>query len=112
VKKILTLDVLGYGYKVYSATPKEIPELKDSEGYTVYDTCTIYINSDVQPCRFRDVLVHEMLHAMFDACGIRHLVQVYLPNNLEGNAIMEELMVRALTPTLITTFRQIPKVFK
>jgi Zn-dependent peptidase ImmA (M78 family) len=113
VKKILTLDILGFEYKVYSASTKEVPGFDDTdEGYTQADTCTIFINKDVQPCRFRDVLIHEVLHAVFDASGICHLIQVYLPNNSEGNHLMEELMIRALTPALITTFRQIPKVFK
>jgi hypothetical protein len=64
------LKICGLEYRVVYASAEEVPELVNGEGYTSCSTNTIYIKLNLPASRARDVLLHEVLHAFFEASGI------------------------------------------
>lgn len=66
----VTLKICGLEYRVVYASSDEVPELAGKEGLTVCSTNTIYVRANLPACRARDALVHEVMHAFFEASGI------------------------------------------
>ena len=113
MKKICSVDVCGYKYTVFSADPSRVLGMSETdEGYCRTEDCKIFLNKDLHHSRVPEVLLHELIHAIFDASGICYLFQLYLPDQHEAQGIMEEMMIRVLTPALRTTLRQVPKLIK
>lgn len=100
----LSPEVCGLTYKVFLATGLEVSELVQNEGWTDCENCRIYLRASLAktPSRLFDTLVHELTHALFEACGISHLLAVQCPKDADD---VEELIIRMMTPALITTFR-------
>lgn len=110
MKKLLDLDICGFPYKVYQATDKQFPPLATAEGVTDSNTCSIYLRADLHKSRTKDVLLHEIFHALFEGSGVRHKLATFLKSDdLEQH--VEEESIRALTPHMIGVLRQLKGVF-
>jgi hypothetical protein len=94
----VTLKICGLEYRVVYATSDEVPELAGKEGLTVCSTNTIYVRSNLPTCRARDALVHEVMHAFFEASGIGS----FLSDRVRGDydKFEETLMRLVVQPVL------------
>lgn len=93
------LTICGLEYTVMLAGADEVPELAANEGYTVPERNLIYIRSNVNPSRARDILVHEIGHAFFEATGLGHFLQ----DNFRGDDFdkFEETFIRLAVPHVL-----------
>ncbi len=93
--KWLDLRVGGTRWAVYLVAANS-KYLRDDDGdqvkgQTHFDECRIYItNAASEPAR-DELLLHELLHAVFHGTGASHSI---------GDGDKEEAIVRDLTPTL------------
>lgn len=104
MKRLGTIEVCGIRYSLVLATEEERPDLVDRWGVLDPETCEITLHDGMTADRFENTIVHEILHACFDASGM----STYLTSNLKrGVSIhdVEEQLIRGLTPALITALR-------
>jgi hypothetical protein len=71
-------------------------------GLTDVQKTVIWVDDDMSLSQIQDTLLHELLHALFDACG--------LSVELEGN--IEERIVRVLAPALLSMLKDNPGLVK
>jgi hypothetical protein len=64
-----TVNILGTQFPVWISDDKNHPDLLDCEGRCLYGTCTILIAHYLQDTRKRDILTHEIMHAVIYMCG-------------------------------------------
>ena len=94
----VTLKICGLEYRVVFATNEEVPELVGREGYTVPSSNTIYIRSNLPASRARDTLLHEVLHAFFEASGVGS----FLSDRVRGDYDkFEETLIRLLVQPIL-----------
>lgn len=110
MKKLLDLDICGFPYKVYQATDRQCPPLRNAEGVTDSRNCAIYLRADLHKSRTKDVLLHEIMHALFEGSGVRFKLYTFLKSD-DLAELVEEESIRALTPHLIGILRQLKGVF-
>lgn len=104
MKYLCAIDVNGLSYRVFVCSP-DAECLEGNEGIADYTAGVIWLR-DTNPSRLRDTLVHEILHACMDASGVSHLLDSLISKRTKTTVReAEELIVRALTPCLITALR-------
>jgi hypothetical protein len=105
-KKLLGVSVLGgIRYKVFLGSEKDNPELAGRMyGVTMPHECEIWVNASDGPEARKDTWVHEHLHALLDAYGIKYTLRSQLGISGERWEAFEEELVRLLTPALRQTF--------
>lgn len=94
----VTLKICGLEYRVVYATTEEVPELAGREGWTVPSANTIYIRSNLPPSRLRDTLVHEVLHAFFEASGVGSFISDRVRGDYDK---FEETLIRLIVQPLL-----------
>lgn len=92
------LKICGLEYRVVFASTEEVPELAGKEGWTVPSTNTIYIRSNLPFSRARDTMLHEVLHAFFEASGVGS----FLNDRVRGDYDkFEETLIRLLVQPIL-----------
>jgi len=104
VIKLGKVQVCGLDYSIKVSNGDETPALKGNEGITDYATCTIFLSDTLPETRALDTLVHEIIHAIFEASGADNYLKTKWRKGIKG-AEVEEHLIRLLTPALITSFR-------
>lgn len=104
-KKLLGVSTIGgIKYKVFLGTEKDQPELAGKlYGVTLPRDCEIWINAEDGEEARRDTWLHEHLHAILDAYGIRYTLRSQLGITGDKWEEFEEELVRLLTPALRQT---------
>lgn len=110
-KLLMTLDICGIPYKIFSANQKDVPDLEKDYGITYYDDCEIYIREDTHKGRMQDLIIHEIFHALFEGSGAYFMLKSYLKHDELVNDT-EEKMIRMLVPHLVVVLRQIKGLIK
>lgn len=105
MKKIGEVEICGMRYDIKTAA--EVND-EDTEcyGYLDVDTHSIVIQEGLTPDRFENTLVHEVMHACFDASGLGTALAGVLKRGAKIDDV-EEQIVRGLTSTLIGSLRSI-----
>lgn len=105
MKKIGEVEICGMRYDIKTDAH---PVVGDDEcyGYLDVDTHSIVIQEDLTPDRFENTLVHEVMHACFDASGLGAALTAVLKRGAKREDV-EEQIVRGLTSTLIGSLRSI-----
>ena len=73
----------------------------ETRGSTIADDLTIVLAGDLPRSRQRETLLHEVLHACWDESALR---------SHEDACKLEELVVTALSQTLVDVLRRNPKL--
>lgn len=103
-RKPFIIEICGLKYRVLFRNEDTDPGMKGNWGYFNAETQTITLHPDNLETRALDTLVHEIMHAIFDAQGI----ETYLSTQLKKGCKVkeaEEQIIRLLTPALITSLR-------
>lgn len=100
------VDICGVEYRVEFRSEEQDPFVKNKEGYGDVDKGVLVIHQDyaANPTRARDVLLHEMLHQIANVTGLHHYLETKLKKGVKITEV-EEIMIRLLTPALITSLR-------
>lgn len=94
----VVLKICGLEYRVVYATADQVPELAGKEGYTDFVSNTIYIRSNLTPCRSRDVRMHEVAHSFLEASGIGS----FLSDRVRGDYDkFEETLIRLVVQPIL-----------
>lgn len=105
VRHWFAIDVNGLAYQVVLCD-KDAPVLEGGEGMTDYLDSVIWLRESDNKARLRDALVHEILHACFEASGASYLLASHLRKRARAEpGEVEEQLIRALAPSLITALR-------
>lgn len=73
MKKIGVVDICGIDYDVEEVTVEEDNNLGDCYAYVVHKLSLIRIQSGLGPTCFRNVLLHEIQHGIWEHSGIKQL---------------------------------------
>lgn len=73
---------------------------EDLCGLTSVNQCRIWVDDNQSKSQIQDTLLHEILHAVFDTCGI----------SVDLDHAAEERIVRVLAPNLLSLFRDNPEL--
>jgi len=95
------LSICGLEYKVVYASSDDVPELIENDGHTSCATNTIYIRANLAPCRKRDTLLHEILHAFLEASGIDHFLGTTFKGDPKEYERFEETLIRLVVPSIL-----------
>ena len=66
-----TIDILGYHYRVVFERDPIVYDSDVCEGYCNNVTQVIQVAADLAPDRKRDVMMHEIIHAIYHIIGDR-----------------------------------------
>lgn len=69
-KKIMTIDVLGTKYNVYTDTPKDDIILTKNDGYIAPEKHIIVLDAGNNPVHMKHVMTHEIIHAFCYESGL------------------------------------------
>lgn len=94
--KLWTDDLLIMG-KTYTCEPR----VQDLAGHIDADSQKITYSIEQHEHAMKDTMLHEVLHALFHEMGIAH----DLENNALPVAVVEESVIRRLTPSLLMFIR-------
>ncbi len=95
------LSICGLEYKVVYASSDEVPELIEAEGYTSLSANTIYVRGNLPPCRKRDTLLHEVLHAFLEASGLGTFLEAGFKGDAKEYEKFEETLIRLVVPSIL-----------
>jgi len=103
VREIKKLSVCALEYRVVLASPEEVSELRENEGWTDPSTNTIFIRSGLPRSRALDVFVHEWRHAFYEGSGIGN----FLEDHFKGESFekFEETLIRLEVPWFVRLFQ-------
>lgn len=110
MKKIGEVEICGMRYDIRTDTKLNV-ENAECYGYLDVDTHSIVIQEGLTPDRFENTLVHEIMHACFDASGLGTALSGALKRGTKLDDV-EEQIVRGLTSTLIGSLRSIGLITK
>lgn len=102
VREARKLLICGLEYRLLFATPEEVPQLRENDGWTDFATNAIYIRKGLPRTRTIDVFVHEWKHAFFEASGIGNLLEDHFKG--ESFERFEETLIRLEVPWLVRLF--------
>jgi len=102
MKYLRTVQIGPFPYRLYRA---KASEMEDKVGECHYDTRKILVLEGLDPKRAEEVLYHELLHAIWEASGVRETFATL--SGLRGSKLdkAEEAIVSILSPALLTTLR-------
>lgn len=106
MRQLPSVHVCGMSFVVWLATPEERPALADNDGECDFFTDTIWIREGLSRARTRDVLAHEILHALFEGSGVGFYLTA-----LSKNKNAEETIIRMTTPHLLALIDENTNVF-
>ena len=105
VRHWLAIDVNGLAYQVVLCD-KDAPILEGGEGMTDYTEGVIWLQATENKSRLRDTLVHEILHACFEASGASYLLASHLRKRARAEpGEVEEQLIRTIAPAIVTALR-------
>ncbi len=67
------VSICGIPYHVEERTTDEDHNLQNAYGYCVHGQCLIVVASGLVPELFRNTLLHEIQHAIWEHSGVRQL---------------------------------------
>lgn len=93
------VDIVSCSLEEMAALAKENDVPGSPDGLTIYRRSTIYLLEGQPEARVLDTLVHEIMHYMFDASGLRE----FIDNAAKAayRSTFEETFVRIATPWVI-----------
>ncbi len=97
MKKLGYVDICGIDYEVQERTVQEDNNLADAYGYTVHSKCLMILEEGLQPLCFRNTLLHEIQHGIWEHSGCR------------GALEDEETFIQIYTPHLIRAMQSMKK---
>lgn len=107
MKLLKKLEICGQTYSIFSVKKGDVKGMGTAEGMTDVLKNEIYLKQKLlkNPCRFLDTLVHEILHAIFDASGLGFWLKRKM--KVRGNAWIraQEELIRFQTPALVSTLK-------
>lgn len=83
------------------------PSTSENFGEYVYDPATIVIREGMSATITAEVLLHEILHSLWDGAQMRRLCE-----GAEDSALLEETLITVLSPLLLQVLRDNPEVVK
>lgn len=101
MREVRKLTICGLTYRVVYATADEVHHLEDTDGYCSMATNTIYVRSGMPKTRTRDALVHELMHAFFEASGVGSFMKDNFRGDEEAFDKFEETFIRLTVPSLL-----------
>lgn len=104
MKKLGKVQICGIPHEVYEAEPAEDSNLDDCYGYIVYAKCRIVVRENLEPELFRNVLIHEGMHGIFEHSGLKELSPV-----IEN---YQETFIQIFTPHWIAFVLSLKKFLK
>jgi hypothetical protein len=93
------IDICGQDFQVWVDPKFPI------EGECDHSTGTITLQPQA-PARMAETLIHEALHAMIEACGLKWLLRERFKLSASAMAKLDEDMIRVLAPALHSTLRR------
>lgn len=100
-----TVKVGPYTYDVFLESSETNQDLGNCYGYHDFDELSIVIRKELPLSLQRGVLLHELLHALYD---VSELDETHI--NEEKKAHVEEVVVSRLTAHLLSLVRDNPKL--
>ncbi len=93
MKTLGTVSICGISYTVFERSVAEDNQLADSYAYIVHDPPIIVIRQGLPPEFFRNALMHEIEHGIWEQSGVRQVVAGPM-KDME----LEEAVVQVTTP--------------
>lgn len=106
MKKLGSVDICGISYGVVLASRNEVRGLDEAYGVCAHDVCTIAIRDDLPPSCFENVIIHEMLHGLWQHSGLWEISD----QSWDDLHKYEEAMIQALVPNLIRALKSLKKL--
>lgn len=105
MKLLKKIVICGQRYSIFSVKKGEVKGMGRAEGMTIVSKNVIYIKERLlkNPDRFMDTLIHEILHALFDASGLGFWLKEKYQFTEEGWFKFQEKVIRFQTPALLST---------
>lgn len=100
--KLGKIFICGIEYSVEERTLEECPQLFDCYGFTVHAQCLIVLRSGMPSHLFRNVLIHEVQHGIWEHAGLESLVASATSN-------IQEIFIQVYTPHLIAALGSMKK---
>lgn len=97
------IEIAGQRYDVVAR--KEIDD-EGTEGMCHHTENLIEVAEQAED-RMADTLLHEVMHAALEASGHRHVIRTKHRLTREEWHALEEDVIRALAPTLLSTLRRV-----
>lgn len=105
-KKRIFVDVCGQEYEIVVD-----PNLK-IDGECSFSENIIRIKPGMAFWRSMDTILHELLHAIFDASGLGWTMRQRLKmSKAEWHKFEEDFIIRPMTPALLSTLKSAVKAF-
>lgn len=98
-RQLFKFQTCGLTYSVHLAT-KNAQVLKGNEGVTYAETGMIFVEDTGNQARILDTILHEILHAVFEASGASFTLAIHAKRGVNPNDL-EEQIIRTLTPGLL-----------
>lgn len=115
MKTIGIVHVLGMPITVHRCIVSDDVLEADTHACYVCDECAIYINDELNsvPERIWENIVHEIVHAWIEACGVHMYLRslLHIDTKVQFDPI-EENMVRMLSPAISSSLKDIEKLRK
>lgn len=117
MKRVGKVIVLGVVVTVVICTTAEVgdEELMSDLVNATYeqDTQTVRLNADScsEPSAARHYILHELMHAWFAISGARHYLRTKMGMSVEQFDVIEEDLIRMLSPAVNSSFDGLDTVF-
>jgi hypothetical protein len=106
MKRLGSLDICGMPFEVILGTRQEFTNLDDAYGYTDRVDCKIVLRDGMGSELFRNVLIHELQHAIWGHCGLQEIGAKTWENLSE----YEEAHIQIFTPHLIAALASMKRL--
>ncbi len=103
MKHLGDVDICGIPYRVEEHAYTDDRQLSDAYAYIVHDPPLIVLRAGLPPEFFRNSLMHEIEHGIWEQSGVRQVVA-----SMEGMDL-EEAVVQIATPHRIAALASMKK---
>ena len=103
MKTLGEVNICGIAYLVVERSIKEDQGLADAYAYIVHDPPCILVRSGLSPTFFRNALMHEVEHGIWEQSGCRQVVAGMKDMDLE------EAFIQVTTPHRIAALASMKK---
>lgn len=111
-KRLGELELGGVLFDIFEGTEEDIHHLADCYGFCDNENQEIWLQAGMKPTQFRQVLLHEIQHAIFEHSGILNFMAdtLRVTRGSEKLRSFEEQFIRINTPHLIRAMASLKKL--